>query len=170
MIPIGVSVFSPAFRAGDPAKRSNCGAAAVGFLNIGFLYDTEQEIDRNLSVISVTGSGAGIVKVGLGVKYIPYTKDRWSLYSDLAIGSLKAIAGGGSGRINTSNGYSSIRTITKTEKNKYLSFSLGANFRLARFMFLTSNIQYSISNFENNIGSVSGFTGYSINLGVGFSF
>lgn len=141
-----------------------------GFLNVGFLFDTEQEIDRNLSVISVTGSGAGIVKIGLGVKYIPYTKDRWSLYSDLSMGSLRAIAGGGSGRINTSNGYNSISTNKKTEKNRYLGLSLGANFRLARFVFLTSNIQYSISNFENNIGSVSGFTGYSINLGVGFSF
>jgi hypothetical protein len=51
-----------------------------------------------------------------------------------------------------------------------LNLSLGANYRLGRTVFLTSNFQYSITNFENNIGSVSGFTGYSINLGVGFSF
>ena len=63
-----------------------------------------------------------------------------------------------------------ISKVERTEKSKYLNLSLGANYRLGRTVFLTSNFQYSISNFENNIGSVSGFTGYTINLGVGFSF
>ncbi len=143
-----------------------------GFLNVGLLVEKEQDISRSGSSISVTGNGAGVVKIGLGVKYIPFTKDRWSLYTDLAGGYFRAKAGGGSGSISISNGASnnSINRVEKTEKSKYLNLSLGANYRLGRTVFLTSNFQYSITNFENNIGSVSGFTGYSINLGVGFSF
>jgi hypothetical protein len=143
-----------------------------GFLNVGLLVEKEQDISRSGSSISVTRNGAGVVKIGLGVKYIPFTKDRWSLYTDLAGGYFRAKAGGGSGSISISNGASnnSINRVEKTEKSKYLNLSLGANYRLGRTVFLTSNFQYSITNFENNIGSVSGFTGYSINLGVGFSF
>jgi len=143
-----------------------------GFLNVGLLVEKDQDISRSGSSISVTGNGAGVVKIGLGVKYIPFTKDRWSLYTDLAGGYLRAKAGRGSGSISISNGgvNNSINRVEKTEKSKYLNLSLGANYRLGRTVFLTSNFQYSITNFENNIGSVSGFTGYSINLGVGFSF
>ena len=143
-----------------------------GFLNVGLLVEKDQDISRSGSSISVTGNGAGVVKIGLGVKYIPFTKDRWSLYTDLAGGYLRAKAGGGSGSVSISNGglNNSINRVEKTEKSKYFNLSLGANYRLGRTVFLTSNFQYSITNFENNIGSVSGFTGYSINLGVGFSF
>ena len=141
-----------------------------GFLNVGLSLKKEKDINKNGSNISVTGNGAGVVKIGLGVKYLPFTKDRWSLYTDLVIGSLRAKAGGGSGNINISTGNNSISPEEKTEKSKYLNFSLGANYRLGRTVFLTSNFQYSITNFENNIGSVSGLTGYTINLGLGFSF
>jgi len=141
-----------------------------GFLNVGFSFKKEQDISRSVSNISATGNGAGIVKIGLGVKYIPFIKDDWSLHTDLVIGSLRAMAGGGTGTINTSTGSNSKSFTKKTEKSRYLNFSLGANYRLGRILFLTSNFQYSITNFENNIGSVSGFSGHSINLGVGFSF
>ena len=141
-----------------------------GFLNVGLSFDKEQDISMNGSNINVTGNGAGVVKIGLGVKYIPFSKDRWSLYTDLAIGRLSATAGGGSGNINTYTGNNSINTNKKTEKSKYLYFSLGSNYRLGRIVYLTSNFQYSITNFENNIGSVSGLTGYTVNIGLGFSF
>ena len=141
-----------------------------GFLNVGFSFMKEQDINRNGTNINVTGNGAGVVKIGLGVKYIPFVKDGWSLYTDLAIGRLRAVAGGASGNINISTGNNSISPITKTEKSNYLNLSLGTNYRLGRIVFLTSNIQYLNTNFENNIGSVSGLTGYTINLGVGFSF
>ena len=148
-----------------------------GFLNFGITYKKEQK-DQNISnsvngiTISGSGSGAGVIKIGLGVKYIPFVKDRWSIYTDLAGGFLSAKAGGGDGSVTISNGNvnNTISKLERTEKSKYLNLSLGANYRLGRTVFLTSNFQYSISNFENNIGSVSGFTGYTINLGVGFSF
>jgi len=148
-----------------------------GFLNFGITYKKEQK-DQNISnsvngiTISCSGSGAGVIKIGLGLKYIPFVKDRWSIYTDLAGGFLSAKAGGGDGSVTISNGNvnNTISKVERTEKSKYLNLSLGANYRLGRTVFLTSNFQYSISNFENNIGSVSGFTGYTINLGVGFSF
>jgi len=148
-----------------------------GFLNFGITYKKEQK-DQNIInsvngiTISGSGSGAGVIKIGLGVKYIPFVKDRWSIYTDLAGGFLSAKAGGGDGSVTISNGNvnNTISKVERTEKSKYLNLSLGANYRLGRTVFLTSNFQYSISNFENNIGSVSGFTGYTINLGVGFSF
>ena len=75
-----------------------------GFLNVCLLVEKDQDISRSGSSISVTGNGAGIVKIGLGVKYIPFTKDRWSLYTDLAGGYLRAKADGGSGSVSISNG------------------------------------------------------------------
>ena len=141
-----------------------------GFLNVGLSFEKEQDISMNGSNINVTGNGAGVIKIGLGVKYIPFTKDRWSLFTDLAIGRLWATAGGGSGNVNISTGNNSTSLKRKTEKSRYLNFSLGSNYRLGRIVFLTSNLQYSVTNFENNIGSVSGLSGYSINIGLGFSF
>jgi len=77
-----------------------------------------------------------------------------------------------SGSFTISNGnINNTRNITeKREKSNYLNFELGANYRLGNVIFLTSNFQYTISNFKNDIGSVSGFGGYTINLGIGFSF
>ena len=141
-----------------------------GFLNVGLSFDKEQDISMNGSNINVTGNGAGVIKIGLGAKYIPFVKDRWSLCTDLAIGRLWATAGGGFGNINTSTANNSTNFKRKTEKSRYLNFSLGSNYRLGRIVFLTSNLQYSVTNFENNIGSVSGLTGYTINIGLGFSF
>ena len=141
-----------------------------GFLNVGFSFKKEEEINRNGSNIRVTGNGAGVIKTGLGVKYIPFIKNRWSLHADLAIGRLNATAGSGSGNVNISTGNNSINLEKRTEKSRYLDFSLGSNYRLGSIVFLTSNLQYSIINFENNIGSVSGLSGYSINIGLGFSF
>jgi hypothetical protein len=57
-----------------------------------------------------------------------------------------------------------------SEANNYLGFSIGAIHRLGKVVFLESNLEYTSSSFENNIGSISGFTGYTINLGIGFSF
>lgn len=141
-----------------------------GYLNFGILTSKASEITVNEEDNSITfvGNGAGVVKIGLGVKYIAFTKNRWSIYADLTRGNLIAKAGVGIGNINSYN--QDISTVEKTEKSKYLNFSLGTNYRLGSTAFLTGNIQYSISNFENNIGSVSGFTGYTINLGLGISF
>lgn len=148
-----------------------------GYLNFGILYKKEQK-DENVSnnvngvTISGSGSGAGVVKLGLGVRYIPFAKDRWSIYSDLIGGFLNAKAGGGSGSviISIDGIYNTVDKVKKNEKTNFVDFIIGATYRLGGTVFLTSNFQYTISNFKNDIGSVSGFSGYTVNLGVGFSF
>lgn len=148
-----------------------------GYLNVGILTHKDEEsqnVTNTNSGVTVSGggSGAGVLKLGMGVKFIPFAKERWSLSSNFSAGLLNAQAGGGSGRVTISNGHvtSTINKVEKKEQSTYLDVSLGANYRLGGTVYLTSNFQYTISKFKNNIGSVSGFTGYSINLGLGFSF
>jgi len=147
-----------------------------GVLDLGLLYTKEQNryVDSNSNLLSISGSGngVGVLKFGIGARYIPFTKRRWSIYSDIKGGILTTRAEGGSGSFTISNGnINNTRNITeKREKSNYLNFELGANYRLGNVIFLTSNFQYTISNFKNDICSVSGFGGYTINLGIGFSF
>jgi hypothetical protein len=133
-----------------------------GLLDFGFMSAKEQYI--NFSTLSGTGSGFGVFKLGLGVRYVPFIKKNWSIYSDLKGGTLNVKAAGGTGGIGGFN------ATERDEASNYLGVSIGAIHRLGKVVFLKSNLEYTSSNFENNIGSISGFTGYTINLGIGFSF
>ena len=133
-----------------------------GLLDLGFMSAKEQDI--NFSTLSGTGSGFGVFKLGLGVRYVPFIKKNWSIYSDLKGGTLNVKAAGGTGGIGGFN------ATERDEASNYLGVSVGAIHRLGKVVFLNSNLEYTTSNFENNIGSISGFTGYTINLGIGFSF
>lgn len=128
-------------------------------------------VSGNLT-INGTGSGAGIIKIGFGGRYLPYVKNRLSLYTDLYIGNLIATAGGGSGTVTiTNNGISQTNNILeKTERTPYISPEIGLNYRFGKVLFGTGNVNYTYSNFQNDIGSVSGISGYSINFGLGLSF
>jgi hypothetical protein len=48
--------------------------------------------------------------------------------------------------------------------------SLGTNYRLGKVVFFNGSFEYTMSSFEIDIGSISGFTGYTLNFGIGFSF
>lgn len=143
-----------------------------GLVSIGLMTSQEQTTNSNGISITGTGNGVGILKLGIGARYIYFTNKRWSIYNDVQGGWLSARAKGGSGSVTISNGnFSSTKNITeKTEKTNYLGIELGVNHRLGGMVYLTSNLQYTISNFKNDIGSISGFTGYTINVGIGFSF
>ena len=134
-----------------------------GLLDFGFMSAKEQDI--NFSTLSGKGSGFGVVKLGLGVRYVPYIKKNWSIYSDLKGGILNVKAAGGTGGF-----IGGFNAAEKDEASNYLGVSIGAINRLGKVVFLKSNLEYTSSKFENNIGSISGFTGYTINLGIGFSF
>lgn len=133
-----------------------------GLLDFGFMSSKEQDI--NFSTLSGTASGFVVFKLGFGIRYIPFAKKNWSIYSDLKGGTLNVKTAGGSGGIGGSN------VTESSEANNYLGVSIGAIHRLGKVVFLKSNFEYTNSSFENNIGSISGFTGYTINLGIGFSF
>lgn len=133
-----------------------------GLVNFGFMSSKEQDI--NFSTLSGTASGFGVIKLGFGIRYIPFANKNWSIYGDLKGGTLNVKTAGGSGGIAGSN------VTESSEASNYLGVSIGAIHRLGKVVFLKSNFEYTNSSFENNIGSISGFTGYAINLGIGFSF
>jgi hypothetical protein len=145
-------------------------------VNFGLMSSQEQTAgssgNSNQITISGSGNGFGILQLGIGARYIPFTHKNWSVYTDLHGGILNVRVKGGYTNVTFTNGVErSTREISeKTEKSNYLGFALGANYRLGGLVYLTSNFQYTVSNFENDIGSISGFTGYAVNLGIGFSF
>lgn len=148
-----------------------------GLINFGLIYKKE-ESSKNFqntydgAIISGSGSAAGLFKTGLGFRYVPFIKNEWSIYTDAAGGFINAKAGGGSGDVTISYGNvtSTIEKVEKSEKAKYIDFSIGTNYRLGNVVYLNGNFQYSFSKFDNPIGSISGHTGLTINIGLGFTF
>ena len=133
-----------------------------GMFNFSFMSSNEQEI--NTSTFTGTGSGFAVFKLGVGIRYIPFSKKNWSIYSDLKAGNLNVRTVFGTGSAGGSN------LTENSEAANYLGLSMGVIHRLGKVVFLKSNFEYTSSSFENNIGSISGFTGYTINLGLGFTF
>lgn len=139
-----------------------------GLINFSLMTSKEQNSNFNGTSVSGSGNGVGVFKLGVGIRYIAFAKKKWSIYGDVQGGILNVRAEGGTG---SGTIFGVTRDITgNTERSNYLSFVLGANYRLGKTMYLTSNFEYTRSNFDNDIGSISGFTGYTISLGVGFSF
>ncbi|MHB0753860.1 hypothetical protein [Polaribacter sp. M15] len=68
-------------------------------IDFTLLSTKDQEIKFSGGDISGSGYGAGIFKTGLGLRYIPFLKNNWSIYTDLTIGAINAKAGGGSGSL-----------------------------------------------------------------------
>lgn len=134
-------------------------------IDFTLLSTKDQEIDFSGGDISGSGYGAGIFKTGLGLRYIPFLKNNWSIYTDLSIGAINVRAGGGSGSLFGGQNFNE-----SSEKSNFLAFSLGTNYRLGKVVYCNGNFEYTNSKFDNNIGSIKGFTGYSISVGLGLSF
>jgi len=118
-----------------------------------------------------SGKGAGLYRLGIGVRMIVFSKNRFSTYFEALTGSLTAKAGSKSqsatiGGIGNSYGQSNI----SSQHALFLTCITAMNYRLNKTLFLTTNIQYTFSEFDQPIGSISGFTGFSFNFGIGFSF
>ena len=138
---------------------------------INFSLKTKKSQSTNFDGVNISGSGNGIglFKFGVGARYMPFAKKRWSIYGDVQGGVLSLIAEGGTGSGTLFGGVT--RNLTeKSESTTYVSFAAGTNYRLGKTVYLNSNIDYTNSKFDNNIGSISGFTGFTVNLGLGFSF
>jgi hypothetical protein len=138
---------------------------------INFILKTKKNRSTNFDGVNISGSGNGIglFKFGIGTRYVPFNKKRWSIYGDVHGGILKLRAEGGTASGSLFGGVT--RNITeKSESTNYISIVAGTNYKLGKTVYLNSNIDYTVSKFDNNIGSISGFTGFSVNLGLGFSF
>lgn len=134
-------------------------------IDFTILSSKDQEIDFSGGDISGSGYGAGIFKTGIGLRFIPFLKKNWSIYTDLSTGSINVKAGGGSGNLFGGQNFNE-----SSEKSNFLAFSLGTNYRLGKVVYCNGNFEYTNSQFQNNIGSIRGFTGYSISVGIGLSF
>lgn len=143
-----------------------------GLLSLGFMSSKEQTRNTNAIAISGSGNGFAILKLGIGARYIPFSRKNWSIYGDVEGGRLSVRAEGGTGSVTITNlGISTTRDISEgRDRSFYWGLTLGANYRLGGVVFLSSNFKYTASNFKDNIGSISGFTGYNFNIGIGFSF
>ena len=123
--------------------------------------------------ITVNGSGYGgaMIKYGVGLGWLTYSSNSLDILLTLAAGQLTAKAGGGSvtRTIGGSGGSNSTETIEKKEQTNYYNILTGVNYKMNSSFYFTGNIQYNISKLKQPIGSVSAFTGLSINTGLGFS-
>lgn len=124
--------------------------------------------------ISISGSASGgaVVKMGIGAQYIAYKTRRLNIYPEIKLGRLNTtIGGGGGGATITEFGISRTQqSEMRKQATSFLDFKIGANYRLGKVVLLHGNIHTIQSNFEEDIGSISGFSGVGINLGIGFTF
>lgn len=123
--------------------------------------------------ITVNGSGYGgaMIKYGVGLGWLTYSSNSLDILLTLAAGQLTAKTGGGSvtRTIGGSGGSNSTSTMEKKEQTNYYNILTGVNYKLNSSFYFTGNIQYNISKLKQPIGSISAFTGLSINTGLGFS-
>lgn len=144
------------------------------FVNFGIIYSGKSKSINNIDftsdniVIDGSGSGGGMIRYGVGLRLIPYKRNRFSTFLDLMSGGVTVIAAGGSGTITVGSG-NTTEIITKKERSRFYSLSGGFNCRLSNFFYITSNLAYDISPLKQPIGSVTSFTGLSFHAGVGFT-
>jgi hypothetical protein len=146
--------------------------------DFAFIYTGEQKNINGITFnnndgITVNGSGYGgaMIRYGLGMGWLPYSRNRLDILLILTAGQLTAKAGGGSvtRTIGGSGNSNSTEINQKKEQTNYYNLSTGINYRLNSFFYFTGNIQYNLSKLKQPIGSVNGFTGLSINGGFGFT-
>ena len=130
--------------------------------------DIQPFLNNNQLSIDAEGSGSGVLKIGLGFRYVPYISKRWSIHTELSGGILNARAGGGTDDVSI-NSIDSFEVVERKEKTGFLELALGSNYRISSLFLITGSLQGNLSSFKNDIGSVSGVTGWSINLGVGIT-
>jgi hypothetical protein len=123
--------------------------------------------------ITVNGSGYGgaMIRYGVGLGWLPYSNKSLDILLTLAAGQLTAKAGGGTvtRTIGGSGDNNSTATMEKKEQTNYYNLLTGVNYKLNSSFYFTGNIQYNLSKLKQPIGSVSAFTGLSINGGLGFT-
>lgn len=143
------------------------------FVNLGIIYAGKSKsissVDFNGDniVVNGSGSGGGMIRYGMGFRLTPYKRDRFSTFADLMYGGVKVIAAGGSGTVTVGSGNTTEIT-THKESSHFYSLSGGINCRLSSLFYITSNLAYDISPLKQPIGSITSFTGLSINAGLGF--
>lgn len=143
------------------------------FVGFGIIYAgksqgvTGVDVSGDNIVVSGSGSGGAMLRYSYGLRVVPYKRERFNTFLDVMSGGVNVIAKGGSGTVTVGSG-NTTDIVTMKEKSHFYSLSGGFNCRLSNFFYLTSNLAYDISPLKAPIGSVTSFTGLSINAGIGF--
>lgn len=147
-----------------------------GNIDVALIYSGKKKNIDNINWddpdgITVNGSGSAgaMIRCGLGLGFVPYTRNRLSINTGFDAGIINAIAGGGTANRTIGGGDNNTDIEKQSQKNIYYNIYAGLNYRLGKSFFLNSNLQYNISPFKQPIGSVSAFTGISINAGLGIT-
>ena len=142
-------------------------------VGVGFVFGFSAKQDGSSSSIINGGvSGGAISKLGLSTRYLAYKTQRLNVYPELSFGNLNARIGGGSASIQStvSGVTTTIDSEQSSQRSPFLEFRLGADYRLGRNIFIRGNLIHSRSSFDQNFGSVSGFSGTGIDFGIGLIF
>ncbi len=146
-------------------------------IDFAFIYSGRQKniesIDRSGNGITVKGTGyaGAMLRYGVGIGLLAYSRNRLDVLLHVHTGKLDAFAGGGEATrtLGSGGGNTNTTNIAKSsEQSLYTNVVTGINYRLGNAVYCTGNLQYCISSFPRSIGSVTGFTGWSCNLGIGF--
>ena len=147
-------------------------------IDFAFIYTGEQKningiTFKNNEGITINGSGYGgaMIRYGLGMGWLPYSRNRLDILLILTAGQLTARSGRGT--VTRTFGLSGNSNTTeidqKEEQTIYYNLSTGINYRFNSSFYFTGNIQYNLSKLKQPIGSVNAFTGLSINGGFGLT-
>lgn len=149
-----------------------------GAFDIGIMYSGKQKRINNIDWgsgggVTVRGSGqaGAMIRYGIAVGWLPIQKDRFSVLLNLSAGRLTAIAGGGTATrtIGGGGGGNTTDIIQKKEYTHYIRPTTGIEYKLSRLFYFTSQLQFMIAGLKQPLGSVTAFTGWSVNIGLGFS-
>lgn len=146
-------------------------------LDFAFIYSGKQKNINSISWgngsgITVKGSGyaGAMIRYGLGLGFVAYNRNKLSINTGLEAGRIHTIAGGGNATRNIGGGGNNNTTIVeKKHQNIYYNIHAGAIYKFDKTFYFNGNLQYNISPFKQPLGSVSAFTGISINIGLGIS-
>lgn len=145
-------------------------------VDVALIYSGKQENIDNINWddpggITVNGSGyaGAMIRCGLGLGFVAYTHSRLSINTGIDSGIINAIAGGGTANRTIGGGDNDTDIEKQSQKSIYYNIYAGLNYRIGKSFSLNSNLQYNISAFKQPIGSVSAFTGISVNLGLGIT-
>jgi|GEM_PF-6883739 len=150
-------------------------AVQAGF---SFLYSGKQkQVDSidwdDPDGIKITGSGkaAAMYRYGLGLRVLPIVRPAGSLFVDMIGGQQRALAGGGTATRIIGGGGSNTNVITKQQRSGYcLSLSGGGVFMVSPLIGLHGALSFNHAPLKSPIGSVEGFSGWSVSFGLSFYF
>jgi hypothetical protein len=141
---------------------------------LAFIYSgKKKQVDRidwnGGSGITVTGSGyaGAMIRYGIGLGWLPYHNNRIDIITSFSLGRLNTFAAGGGGTKTVGGGSSNMDIVKEKRQTNYCNLMAGFNYRLSSTFYFTANFQYNFSKLDQPVGSVSAFTGWSLNAGLG---